>query len=84
MTGSTWESPVRKQTIELTLEPLPRPGGSTARAEPGPAHPHRHLARQLEQVAVQEEEAGEAEVADHPQLLLQPALGLAPIGRSRA
>ncbi len=45
-----------------------------------PPHPDRDLARQLEQVAVQEEEPGEAEVADHPQLLLQPALGLAPVG----
>ena len=34
--GSTCERPVRKQTIEDTLEPLPRPGGSSARAVSGP------------------------------------------------
>lgn len=36
LTGSMWERPVRKQTIELTLEPRPRPGGRIARAEAGP------------------------------------------------
>ena len=61
--------------------PPPRRQHRPGRARP--PHPHRHLARQLEQVAVQEEEPGEAEVADHPQLLLQPALGLAPIGGAR-
>ena len=37
-----------------------------------PAHLHRHLARQLQQVAVQQEEAGQAQRVDHPQLLLEP------------
>ena len=40
-----------------------------------PAHLDRHLARQLEQVAVQEEEAGQAEPVDHAQLLLEPRVG---------
>ena len=39
-----------------------------------PAHLGRHLARQLEQVAVQQEEARQAELADHPQLLGQAGL----------
>ena len=38
------------------------------------AHLDRHLARELEQVAVQQEEAGEAERVDHPQLLLEPGV----------
>ena len=37
-----------------------------------PAHLRRHLARQLEHVAVEQEEAGQAEVADHAQLLVEP------------
>ena len=37
---------------------------------------HRHLTGQLEQIAVEEEEARQPEVADHAQLLLEPALGL--------
>ena len=37
----------------------------------GPAHLDGDLARELEHVAVQEEEAGQAERVDHPQLLLQ-------------
>ena len=41
------------------------------------------IARQLEQVEVQEKEAGEAEAADHPQLLLQPLGRLRPLGRPR-
>ena len=44
-----------------------------------PPHLERHLARQLEQVAVEEEEAGEAEVADRPQLLLELAPRPAPV-----
>ena len=40
-----------------------------------PAHLHRHLARQLQQVAVQQEEAGQAQRVDHPQLLLEPRVG---------
>ena len=38
-----------------------------------PADLDRHVARELEQVAVQQEEAGEAEAVDHPQLLLEAA-----------
>ena len=36
-----------------------------------PPHLDRHVARELQQVAVQDEEAGQAERLDHPQLLLQ-------------
>ena len=45
-----------------------------------PAHPHRHVARHLEDVAVEEEEAGEAMVGDQPQLLIEPRAGLVPVG----
>jgi hypothetical protein len=41
-----------------------------------PAHLERHLARELEHVAVEQEEAGQAEVADHVQLLVEPPRGL--------
>ena len=41
----------------------------------GPAHLHRDLARELQQLAVEDEEAGEAEAVDHAQLLLQPGVG---------
>ena len=41
------------------------------------AHLAGHLAGELEQVAVQEEEAGEAELADRRQLGLEPARGFA-------
>ena len=40
----------------------------------GAAHLHRDLARQLQQVAVQDEEAGQPEPVDHAQLLLQPGV----------
>ena len=43
-----------------------------------PAHLEGHLARQLEQVAMQEEEARQPEVADHAQLLVEPPRLLAP------
>ncbi len=46
----------------------------------GPAHLDGDLAGELEQLAVQEEEAGELELRDHPQLLLEPAVGLGPLG----
>ena len=75
--GSMCERPVRKQTIEDTEEPRPRPGGSSARAESGPRTSHGDLARQLEHVVVQQEEAGQPEPVDHPQLLLQARAGLA-------
>ena len=48
----------------------------------GPAHLDRHLARELEQVAVQQEEAGQAERVDHPQLLLQARARASPRQRS--
>ena len=42
----------------------------------GPAHLAGHLARELEHVAVQEEEAGEVEMADDRELLLEPRDGV--------
>ena len=45
-----------------------------------PAHLAGHLARQLEHVAVQQEEARQAEMADHPQLLLQARLRVGAAG----
>ena len=42
----------------------------------GSAHLHGDLSRELEQVAVQQEEAGQAEAVDDAQLLLQARLGL--------
>ena len=42
------------------------------------AHLARDLAGQLQQLVVEEEEAGEVEAADRRQLLLEPGLGLAP------
>ena len=42
----------------------------------GPAHLDRDLARELEQVAMQQKEAGQAEAVDDAQLLLQARLGL--------
>ena len=44
----------------------------------GPADLHGDVARELEQVAVQDEEAREAEAGDHPQLLLEPRVGRCP------
>ena len=44
----------------------------------GPADLHGDVARELEQVAVQDEEAGEVEPGDHPQLLLEPRVGRRP------
>jgi hypothetical protein len=38
----------------------------------GAAHLERHLARELEHLPVEEEEAGEAELVDERELLLQP------------
>ena len=48
-----------------------------------PAHLDGDLARQLEHLVVQQEEAGQPEPVDHPQLLLQARAGLAP-RRARA
>ncbi len=42
----------------------------------GAAHLSGHLARQLEHVAVQQEEARQVEVADHAQLLVEARLRL--------
>ena len=47
-----------------------------------PADLHGDLARELQQVAVQQEEAGEAERADDPQLLLQPGVRGGMVGRA--
>ena len=52
------------------------PRGQQVARRVGPANLGRDLARELEQVEVQEEEAREPEPADHPQLLLEPPLGL--------
>src|SRR4029077_5120157 len=38
----------------------------------GAAHLERHLSRELEHLPVEEEEAGEAELADQRKLLLEP------------
>ena len=53
------------------------PGGRTRAGRVGAAHLDRHLAGELEHVAVEEEEAGEAKAADRRQLLLEPRLGFA-------
>ena len=46
-----------------------------------PAHLHGHLTRQLQHVLVEQEEAGEPQLPDQRQLLLEPPLGL---GRAAA
>jgi hypothetical protein len=46
----------------------------------GPAHLARDLARQLEQVSVEAKEAGEAKLADHPELLVEASARLLPLG----
>ena len=46
-----------------------------------PAHVHTHLARQLEQVVVHQEEAAQLVMLHQPQLLLEAALGLGAVGR---
>ena len=48
-----------------------------------PAHLARHLARQLQHLAVEQEEARQAEVADHAQLLLEAACGVAAAAVAR-
>ena len=57
-----------------------RPAAAAGRQQParrlGAADVGRRLAGELEQVAVEDEEAGQAEVADHGQLLVEPALRL--------
>ncbi len=47
-----------------------------------PPHAHRHLARHLEDVAVQQEEPGQAVALDQPQLLVQPCPGVGAVGRA--
>ena len=61
----------------------PPPGRQQPPRRIRPPHLDRHLARQLEQVAMQQEEAREPQLADHRQLLLQPPLGLGALGESR-
>ena len=55
----------------------PAPGWQQVARRVGAADLGGDLARELEQVEVQEEEAREPEPADHPQLLVEPRLGLA-------
>ena len=43
-------------------------------------HLHRHLAGQLQHVLVEEEEAGEPQLPDQRQLLVQPPLGIGAVG----
>ncbi len=59
------------------------PGRQQVARRVGAADLGRDLPRQLEQVEVQEEEPREPEPADHPQLLLEPPLGLGPLGGAR-
>ena len=47
-----------------------------------PPHLERHLARQLEHLPVQEEEAGEPELGDQRELLVEPRARLAAIAAS--
>ena len=64
--------------------PAAAPGREQRACRVRPAHLHGDVARQLEHVAMEEEEARQAEPADHPQLLLQPAVGggvMGPAGR---
>ena len=60
------------------------PGGEQRPGGGRPPHLDRHLPRELEQVAVQEEEAGQSERVDHAQLLLQPRAGLGAMARRLA
>ena len=50
----------------------PPPRRQPAPRRAGPADPVRELPRQLEHLPVEEEEAGEPELVDQPQLLLEP------------
>ena len=51
-------------------------GGQQVTGGVRPADLGRDVARELEQVEVEEEETREVELADHPQLLVEPPLGL--------
>ena len=53
----------------------PAPGRQEAARRAGPADPGRELPRELEHLPVEEEEAGEPELVDQPQLLLEPRAG---------
>ena len=52
--------------------PAPAPGRQQRAGRAGPAHLDGDVAGELEQLAVEDEEARQAEPLDHPQLLLQP------------
>ena len=54
--------------------PSPRRQPPSRRA--GPANPVRELPRQLEHLPVEQEEAGEPELVDQSQLLLEPRASL--------
>ena len=62
--------------------PAPAPRRQQRAGRRRPAHLHRDVARQLQQVAVQEEEPREPEHVDHPQLLVQPRVRRAVVGAS--
>ena len=57
--------------------PAAAPGREQAARRARAAHLHRDLARQLEHVVVEQEEARQPELADHAQLLFQPCACLA-------
>ena len=83
--GSTWLRPVRWQTIDETLEPRPRPGGSSERGFVAPSRPRARAPRRRPRARARAgrdagEEAGEAELVDDAQLLLQARLGLLVVG----
>ncbi len=59
--------------------PAPAPRRQQHSRRVGPPHLDGHLARQLEDVVVQEKEARELELADHGELLFQAPLGLGAI-----
>ena len=75
-TGSTCESPVRMADDRGNARAAPAAGQERAAGGVRAPDLRRHIPRQLEQVEVEEEEPREPQPADHPQLLLEPALGL--------
>ena len=70
--------------MELTEEPRPRPAAGVA-GSPGTAHLGRHLTGHEQEVAVEQEEAGELVARDQRQLLLKRghASGAGPVGSAR-
>ena len=62
--------------------PAPAPRRQHAPRRVGSAHLASHLPRQLQEVGVEAEEAREAELADHAQLLFEAPACLAALGRA--